>query len=299
MSRGRRGGERSTTGLSLGPDSALQSCFLHPSGTGDEGGIFCAGGRSEGGPWDQSEEGSVPGRVVQGQQSQVLQAGLSPEGRRSRPAPVPLVRWVVVPAPPGAGRGPPFQEKNVLQRRRVPMVSPRWRGGQGQLGTGASCGVSGCQLGAGSALRTCGNQDREGRGGDFHQISYPNHLPLRVSPRVSSCPVGEAVSSSPRSPRDPFPTPGPSTQRVPGTQRVPSTQRGPCAPLPGTYRAGSGAGSVQSPPRAGKPRQQQRPSAGRRAPGCPRTAGSKTSGVGGKAEKGKGERCLPQPGCST
>lgn len=206
MSRGRRGGERSTTGLSLGPDSALQSCFLHPSGTGDEGGIFCAGGRSEGGPWDQSEEGSVPGRVVQGQQSQVLQAGLSPEGRRSRPAPVPLVRWVVVPAPPGPGRGPPFQEKNVLQRRRVPMVSPRWRGGQGQLGTGASCGASGCQLGAGSALRTCGNQD-----GVVGWRFSPNFIPKPPPPR--SQPQGLLLSRRRGSqllasfPKRPFPHP--------------------------------------------------------------------------------------------
>lgn len=196
VSRGRRGGERSTTGLSLSPDSALQSCFLHPSGTGDEGGIFCAGGRSEGGPWDQSEEGSVPGRVVQGQQNQVLQAGLSPEGQRSRPAPVPLVRWVVVPAPPGAGRGPPLPgEKRIAEEASADGVA-----------------------------------EMEGRAGAAGDRSVLRGLRM---------PAGGWLRSA--------------------------------------NRAGSGAGSVQSPPRAGKPRQQQRPSAGRRAPGCPRTAGSKTS----------------------
>lgn len=42
-------------------------------------------------------------------------------------------------------------------------------------------------------------------------------------------------------------------------------------------RAGSATGSGQIPLRAGKPRQQQQPSAGRRALGCPRTGGCKRS----------------------
>lgn len=51
-----------------------------------------------------------------------------------------------------------------------------------------------------------------------------------------------------------------------------------------TYRAGSGAGSGQSPPTAYKPRQQQWPSVRRRAPGCLRTAGCKMSAERGERE---------------